>query len=889
MRQQTVAELREFLAARPAGDDRVMVAAFEQNLRVLLLPTTDRASIIAGALDELEKVPVRALLGLSEKNRLEQDVRAYGKNALRVEASLGRRPSQEGFERVVTTRRAEALRLEHEITVWAEQELERERRSIVALERLVGALAAVEGRKAVVLATAGIQGFPARGLFAALDQQRQGPVKLTSSDTNRAPTLEVRGQELLLAFEQMVQAAQNARVAFYTVSPGAPPPPDNSAEFAGTGATSARMLPRDTGVVEAASSVARLAGATGGASFTVGTDLDGRLAAVTADGDAAYSLGFTTSATAGEKDHKIEVRTLRAGLEVRHRESFRRRSAPQRAEAALAAAVTFGQAENPLEIALQLGPAKAEGKKRSGQSVPLAVGIPLRFVTLVPEGELRRGSVSVRVAIQDARGRMLESSAAIVPIVVPEDQMAKAMESSWYHRAEMRLAPGRQRVAVVVLDEISGSAVDHLRGDRDSREEMSRQRSANAPGVGTSGSASQTRRQEMHVPQDRVRRSRDAGPASPWSRGANGAESERSRRSRRRQAAAEDFTERVDVEVVNVDVVVTDKAKRRILDLGRDDFELLVDGRPVAIEYFAGPRLAGATAPAPAAAPAGGGDRDRPRRHPLQPAAPTNLILYIDQTALESQDRKTALEELREFLRGRPAGADRVTVAAFDQRLQIVAPATTDPAAIAAAFDQIESRPSFAALGLGEERQLQREIRDLGTYGGDARTIEQAIVSWGEQQIDRERRSIAALASAGRLLGGGRRPQSGRPRDGGHRGQPGAVPARRARPEARRPRLLRHQPGTRARARGPDPARRVRGDDPGRAERPRDLLQPLAGGSTPRAGGSRRLGCRVELRSPPAARLRGRRSRREHRAPDRCHRRGLVHDLGRSRPSPGRR
>ena len=32
----------------------------------------------------------------------------------------------------------------------------------------------------------------------------------------------------------------------------------------------------------------------------------------------------------------------------------------------------------------------------------------------------------------------------------------KAMESSWYHRAEMRLAPGPQRIAVVVLDEISG-------------------------------------------------------------------------------------------------------------------------------------------------------------------------------------------------------------------------------------------------------------------------------------------------------------------------------------------------------------------------------------------------------------------------------------------------
>ena len=347
--------------------------------------------------------------------------------------------------------------------------------------------------------------------------------------------------------------------------------------------------------------------ATGGASFTVGTDLDDRLAAVTADGDAAYSLGFTTSAAAGEKDHKIEVRAVRTGLEVRHRESFRRRSAPQRAEAALAAAVTFGQAENPLEIALQLGPAKTEGKKRSGQAVPLAVGIPLRFVTLVPEGPVRRGSVSVRVAIQDARGRMLESSAAIVPIAVPEDQMAKAMESSWYHRAEMRLAPGLQRVAVVVLDESLGIAVDHLRGDRDSRKEMTGNGRRMRAGS-TVPRAPRTWRQEMHSPRARARRRATRVLLAALALGGvGGIGASATAQEAPPAAATEEFAERVEVEVVNVDVVVTDEAKRRILDLGRDDFELLVDGRPVAIEYFAGPRLAGATAPAAPSSPSTGG------------------------------------------------------------------------------------------------------------------------------------------------------------------------------------------------------------------------------------------------------------------------------------------
>jgi VWFA-related protein len=436
-RHETLRELREFFATRAEGGDSVTVAVFEQNLRVLLLPTSDRGRI-GQALEELENRPSLARLGNGERMQLQHDIRNYGRDAARFPPRF---------------RLAEAQRLEHEIVAWAEQQLDRQQRSIAALAQMVDALAATEGRKVVVLATAGIQANPAVALLAALDQQRG---VATTTDANRAPTLEGRGLELLTDFERMIQAAQNARIAFYTVAPGAEAPVENSAEFGSAGPNADRPLPRDFGAVEASSSIARMAGATGGATFTIGSDLDRRLEGVAADVDASYSLGFSTGAEAGDKDHRIEVRTRRAGLEVRHRESFRRRSAPDRAAASLAAAVTFGQAENPLEITLQLGAGKPDGKKKTGAIVPLAVGMPLRLLTLVPEAEVRRGKVSVRVAIQDARGRLLESPAAIVPIVVPEGQMQLALASSWYHRAEMRLAPGRQRVAVVVVDELSG-------------------------------------------------------------------------------------------------------------------------------------------------------------------------------------------------------------------------------------------------------------------------------------------------------------------------------------------------------------------------------------------------------------------------------------------------
>ena len=436
-RQATIQQLRDFLLSRPAGTDRVMVAAFEQNLNVLQLPTTDRASL-EQAFDKLKERPSRAGLGSSERIQLEHDVRSYGRENARLTASA---------------RVALAEQIGQQIERWAEAELDREQRSLAALNRLVEALAAVEGRKAVVLATAGIRTNPARGLYAALDQLRGA---ITSSDLNRSPALEIQGQDLQRQFEDVVRAAQNARVAFYTVSPVVAPPAENSAEFASAGSIADRPLPRDLAVVDAASSIARLAGATGGTALTIGPDLSRHLEAVTTDRDAAYSIGFSTGEGAGDQDHRIDVRVRRPGLAVRHRESFRRRSAGDRAESALAAAVTFGQAENPLEISLRLGAGKPDGTKKGGQIVPLAVGIPLHLVTLVPAGAERHGNLSVRVAVEDARGRMLEGSAAAVPIVVPEDQMAKAMVSSWYHRAEMRLAPGRQRIAVTVLDEISG-------------------------------------------------------------------------------------------------------------------------------------------------------------------------------------------------------------------------------------------------------------------------------------------------------------------------------------------------------------------------------------------------------------------------------------------------
>src|SRR5688572_17228697 len=50
--------------------------------------------------------------------------------------------------------------------------------------------------------------------------------------------------------------------------------------------------------------------------------------------------------------------------------------------------------------------------------------------------------------------------------------------------------------------------------------------------------------------------------------------------------APSDFGETVEVKVVNVEAVVTDRDGNRVPGLSADDFTLTVDGRPVPIRYF---------------------------------------------------------------------------------------------------------------------------------------------------------------------------------------------------------------------------------------------------------------------------------------------------------------
>ena len=120
------------------------------------------------------------------------------------------------------------------------------------------------------------------------------------------------------------------------------------------------------------------------------------------------------------------------------------------------------------------------------------------------------------------------------------------------------------------------------------------------------------------------------------------------------------FSDVIDVRVVNVEVVVTDRKGKRIPGLQASDFELRVDGTQVPIEFFTEIDDGRARATS---------DDDTDNLLSLAPddAVGTNYLIFIDDLFAIRQRRNRVLNRLEQDL-ARLGPADRVAVVAFDGR-----------------------------------------------------------------------------------------------------------------------------------------------------------------------------------------------------------------------------
>lgn len=216
------------------------------------------------------------------------------------------------------------------------------------------------------------------------------------------------------------------------------------------------------------------------------------------------------------------------------------------------------------------------------------------------------------------------------------------------------------------------------------------------------------------------------------------------------EAPPQTVFEEIEVRVIDIDVVVTDREGRPLTGLKREDFELFESGRPVEIRYFTGVSegLRGAppgaeTAVATAAPP------------PEEPAIPVTWVVFIDQTNMMPGLRNRALKQLRKFLDGSLAPGDRGFIAGNDgMALRIHQNLTDDRKALTDALKKMEKSRVHQGPTMMRTSQILHDIRFVNR--DDQEEIYMRIIG-GEIAIvmaEQAQRTKNAIRSMGALVDG---------------------------------------------------------------------------------------------------------------------------------------
>ena len=154
------------------------------------------------------------------------------------------------------------------------------------------------------------------------------------------------------------------------------------------------------------------------------------------------------------------------------------------------------------------------------------------------------------------------------------------------------------------------------------------------------------------------------------------------------------YFEEIAVDIVNVEVYVTDKEGNPVNGLTIEDFSVLEDGRPVELLNFYAVSKGRPTSLGEPIADKPVDPLAEPKAISTSSAYPEeqrlNLIIYVDNLFIHPLDRNRVFSRLRGFLYDTLKPGDQVMVASYDRSLHIRHPFTFDIDNVSLALDELQ-------------------------------------------------------------------------------------------------------------------------------------------------------------------------------------------------------
>jgi VWFA-related protein len=167
-------------------------------------------------------------------------------------------------------------------------------------------------------------------------------------------------------------------------------------------------------------------------------------------------LGVSPPRPGDARRHAIEVEVTRPGLRVRSRDSYRDLSRQAERQMAVESALLFGDPATEGLLPVEVGEARPAGRREV--EVPLAIAIPVDFLTLLPVGDPERWVVrlELRVGVLDEKQR--QATPPALPVELTFRQRPEAGKHVPYNTT-LKLRRAEQVLIVVVTDVASGRSL----------------------------------------------------------------------------------------------------------------------------------------------------------------------------------------------------------------------------------------------------------------------------------------------------------------------------------------------------------------------------------------------------------------------------------------------